>query len=153
MDLWDGKTAGRAVESSKRFVDSAQDRKCLISYLSHILLRWLEFAEIDLKAARALLKENSLSPVVCFHAQQSFEKCLKALIESKDVNPPKSHDLIMLYGHVDDMIKLEEDTLAKLNQIYIDSRYPASLGFLPEGPPDAEDATASLSSPAKSLHR
>ena len=104
--------------------------------------RWLEFAEIDLKAARALLKEGSLSPVVCFHAQQSVEKCLKALIESKGLNPPKSHDLIMLYGHVDDMIKLEEDTLAKLNQIYIDSRYPASLGFLPEGPPDSEDAKA-----------
>jgi HEPN domain-containing protein len=102
--------------------------------------RWLEFAEIDLKAARALLKEGSLSQVVCFHAQQSIEKCLKALIESKGLNPPKSHDLIMLYGHVDDMIKLEEDTLAKLNQVYIDSRYPVSLGFLPEGPPDAEDA-------------
>jgi HEPN domain-containing protein len=99
--------------------------------------RWLEFAEIDLKAARALLKEGSLSPVVCFHAQQSVEKCLKALIEFKGLNPPKSHDLIMLYGHV---MKLEEDTLAKLNQTYIDSRYPASLGFLPEGPPDAEDA-------------
>jgi HEPN domain-containing protein len=65
---------------------------------------------------------------------------LKALIESKDLNPPKSHDLIMLHGHVDDMLKLEEDTLAKLNQIHIDSRYPASLGFLPEGSPDAEDA-------------
>jgi len=103
--------------------------------------RWLEFAETDLKAARALLKEGSLSPVVCFHAQQSVEKCLKALIESRGLNPPKSHDLIMLYGHVDDMIKLEEDTLAKLNQIYIDARYPASLGSLPEGPPDAEDAT------------
>jgi HEPN domain-containing protein len=102
--------------------------------------RWLEFAEIDLQAAKALLKEDSLSPVVCFHAQQSVEKCLKALIESKNLNPPKSHDLIMLYGHVDDMIKLEEDTLAKLNQIYIDARYPASLGGLPEGPPDAEDA-------------
>lgn len=36
--------------------------------------RWLEFAEIDLKAARTLLKEGSLSPVVCFHAQQSVEK-------------------------------------------------------------------------------
>jgi HEPN domain-containing protein len=102
--------------------------------------RWIEFAEIDLKAARTLLKEGSLSPVVCFHAQQSVEKCIKALIESKGLNPPKSHDLIMLYGHVDDMIKLEEDTLAKLNQIYIDARYPASLGSLPEGPPDAEDA-------------
>jgi hypothetical protein len=38
------------------------------------------------------------------------------------------------------MIKLEEDSLAKLNQIHIDSRYPTSLGFLPEGPPDAADA-------------
>ena len=102
--------------------------------------RWLEFAEIDLKAAKALLKDGSLSSAVCFHAQQSAEKCLKALIESKGLNPPKSHDLIMLYGHVDDMIRLEEDTLAKLNQIYIDARYPASLGSLPEGPPDAEDA-------------
>jgi len=102
--------------------------------------RWLEFAETDLNAARVLLKEGSLSAVACFHAQQGVEKCLKALIESRGLNPPKSHDLIMLYGHVDDMIKLEEDTLAKLNQIYIDARYPASLGSLPEGPPDAEDA-------------
>jgi HEPN domain-containing protein len=38
--------------------------------------RWLEFAETERKAARALLKEGSLSPVVCFHAQQSVEKCL-----------------------------------------------------------------------------
>jgi hypothetical protein len=27
--------------------------------------RWLEFAETDLKAARALLKEGGLAPVVC----------------------------------------------------------------------------------------
>jgi hypothetical protein len=37
-------------------------------------------------------------------------------------------------------MKLEEDTRAKLNQIHIDARYPASLGSLPEGPPDSEDA-------------
>jgi HEPN domain-containing protein len=102
--------------------------------------RWLQFAEVDLKAARKLLEEVSLSSVVCFHAQQCVEKSLKALIESKDLNPPKSHDLVMLYAQVDDMIKLEEDTLAKLNQVYIDTRYPASLGFLPEGQPDVEDA-------------
>lgn len=102
--------------------------------------RWLEFAEIDLKAAHTLLKEGSLPSVVCFHAQQCVEKSLKALIESKGLNPPRSHDLVMLYAQVDDMIKLEEDTLAKLNQVYIDARYPASLGFLPEGQPDVEDA-------------
>jgi HEPN domain-containing protein len=46
----------------------------------------------------------------------------------------------MLYGQVDDMIKLDEDILARLNQVYIDTRYPASLGSLPEGPPDIDDA-------------
>ena len=65
---------------------------------------------------------------------------MKALVEHKGLNPPKSHDLIMLYGQVEGMVKLDEDDLAKLNQIYIDSRYPASLGSLPEGPPGVEDA-------------
>jgi HEPN domain-containing protein len=102
---------------------------------------WLEFAETDLRAAKALLKEGGLETVVCFHAQQSVEKCLKALIEFQGTNPLKSHDLIMLYGLVDKIIELEEDTLAALNQVYIDARYPASLGSLPGGPPDAKDAS------------
>ena len=104
--------------------------------------RWLELAEIDLKAARVLLKEGGLTGVVCFHAQQSVEKSLKALIESKDLNPPKSHDLILLYNRVDDLVQLDEDTLSKLNQVYIDTRYPASVGLLPDGLPDLEDAKA-----------
>ena len=102
--------------------------------------RWLELAEVDLKAAKTLMNESDLSPIVCFQAQQSVEKCLKALIEDRKLNPPKSHDLLMLYGKVDDAIDLDEDTLATLNQVYIDSRYPASLGSLPEGLPDVEDA-------------
>ena len=73
------------------------------------VVRWLEFAEIDHKAAKTLLEEGSLSSVVCFHAQQSVEKCLKALIESRGLNPPKSHDLLMLHGQVDDVIELDED--------------------------------------------
>ena len=105
-----------------------------------VVAKWLEFAEIDLKAAQTLLEDSSLTPVVCFHAQQGVEKCLKALIESKGLNPPKSHDLIMLYGHVDDMVTVEEDALAKLNQTYLDTRYPASLGMLPNGPPELRDA-------------
>jgi HEPN domain-containing protein len=104
------------------------------------IARWLEFAEIDLRAAKVLLAEEGLSPVVCFHAQQSVEKCIKAIIESQGLNPPKSHDLVMLHGRVDTQIELDEDVLAKMNQLYIDVRYPASLGSLPEGMPDAEDA-------------
>jgi HEPN domain-containing protein len=32
---------------------------------------WLELAEIDLRAASALLKDADLPTVVCFHAQQT----------------------------------------------------------------------------------
>ena len=53
--------------------------------------RWLEFAEIDLKAAKTLLEEGSLSSVVCFHAKQSVEKCLKALIESRGIVGKQQH--------------------------------------------------------------
>ena len=47
--------------------------------------KWLELAEIDFRAAKAILKEGGLTPVVCFHAQQTVEKCLKALVECKGV--------------------------------------------------------------------
>ena len=42
--------------------------------------RWLEFAEIDLKAASTLMKEGGLSSVVCFHAQQ----CVRVKFTIKD---------------------------------------------------------------------
>lgn len=92
------------------------------------------------QGGESAVKEGGLTAVVCFHSHQSVEKCLKALVESKGQNPLKSHDLIMLYGQVEEMVGADEDTLAKLNQVYIDSRYPASLGSLPEGLPAAEDA-------------
>lgn len=38
--------------------------------MNPVVARWLEFAEIDLKAAKTLLEDSSLTPVVCFHAQQ-----------------------------------------------------------------------------------
>lgn len=72
---------------------------------------WLDFANIDLRAAEQLLKDESLTNVVCFHAQQCVEKSFKALIESNGDIPPKSHDLIRLYGIIENQIQLEEDIL------------------------------------------
>jgi hypothetical protein len=74
-------------------------------------------------------------PTLQYRFTSSVVHVVQGLIEFKGVNPFKSHDPIMLYGHVDGMIELEEDTLAALNQIYIDARYPASLGSLPGGLP------------------
>jgi HEPN domain-containing protein len=100
---------------------------------------WLEFAEKDLKAANLLIVDPALNATACFHCQQCTEKCLKAIIESKGQNPPKSHDLIRLYGMIEDFLKLDEDKLARLNEVYIDARYPAGIGLLPGGEPTPED--------------
>ena len=105
-----------------------------------VVQEWMELAQIDLKAAALLISNPDLTSTVCFHSQQCTEKCLKAIIESKGVNPPKTHDLIRLYGMVEDIVDFDEDILAQLNEVYIDSRYPAGLGFLPDGAPTVEEA-------------
>lgn len=51
-----------------------------------------------------------------------------------------THDLIRLYGIVEKKIVLNEDMLAKLNEIYIESRYPSTIGLLPNGAPTLEEA-------------
>ena len=105
-----------------------------------VVQEWLEFAKIDLKAAELLIADPTLTAAASFHSQQCAEKCLKAVIESMELNPPKTHDLIRLYGMVEYFVTLNEDMLAKLNEIYIDSRYPAGMGLLPDGAPTIEEA-------------
>jgi HEPN domain-containing protein len=109
-----------------------------------VVKEWLDYANKDLKAADLLISDPTLTTTACFHSQQCVEKCMKAVIETKGQNPPKSHDLIRLYGMVEDAVHLDEDKLAKLNEIYIDSRYPAGIGLLPGGVPTSEDANQLL---------
>ena len=119
--------------------------------MKSVVKEWLEYAEKDLRAAELLISDPVLAATACFHCQQCTEKCLKAVIESKGQNPPKSHDLIRLYGMVEEFVELDEDMLAKLNAIYIDARYPAGIGLLPGGVPTSEDA-ALLIEYAKSVY-
>ena len=105
-----------------------------------VVQEWLEFAKTDLKAAELLVSDPTLTAPASFHSQQCAEKCLKAVVESMGLNPPKTHDLIRIYGMVEDFITINEDMLAKLNEIYIDVRYPAGMGLLPDGVPTVEEA-------------
>ena len=60
-------------------------------------LVWAKYAEEDWKVANLLLKRKaSLNTSICFHAQQSAEKYLKALLVSKKTSFPKTHDLLTL---------------------------------------------------------
>jgi hypothetical protein len=63
------------------------------------------------------------------------------------VNPPRTHDLVFLYQKVKKRyprLSLGQEELEFLNGLYIESRYPADLGLLPEGEPTAADARRAL---------
>jgi HEPN domain-containing protein len=58
---------------------------------------WLSFAEMDLSSAEFLLAKWPVPlAIICYHCQQSAEKCLKGLLALKNQMPPKTHDLPLL---------------------------------------------------------
>jgi HEPN domain-containing protein len=108
---------------------------------------WLQYAKDDLHSAETLMKA-SIYNMVCFHSQQAVEKTLKAIIAFYDKDIMRTHNLIRLYKICEDFhhekLFIEEDWLIFLNDVYIDSRYPADFGVLPGGQPDQNDAGKAL---------
>ena len=104
---------------------------------------WLQYAGDDLRSAKILLAEGVYN-IACFHAQQAVEKLLKAFIAAYSQPIPRTHNLIRLHKICEDLFedKLEFDNekLILLNDVYIDSRYPADFGILPSGEPDEQEA-------------
>ena len=83
-----------------------------------------------------------MTHVVAFHAQQCVEKCFKAVLEQQNHRVPKDHSTIRLSAMVKNFFDeiLVEDILTDLDDLYIEARYPADLGFLPYGKPNKDDA-------------
>jgi len=102
---------------------------------------WLKASKIDLDSIEYIIQAEHLTTVVAFHAQQSLEKALKALLISKDTTLPKIHALNKLFALVKDDLKVEGfEMIDMLDDLYIESRYPGDLGLLPYGQPTLEDA-------------
>ena len=103
---------------------------------------WLKFAKIDLQSSETLIEDESLSTSAAFHVQQCVEKSLKALLELYNEKVPRVHDLIKLKKQVEEIdtknIKINEEIIDQINQVYIDTRYPADFGLLPDGNPSKE---------------
>ena len=76
---------------------------------------------------------------------------MKAVLEAQEIIPPKTHDLIRLNEMVEVQLDIEEDILAQLNETYIESRYPLTVGYLPQGFPSVEEAK-SFYEFAKAIH-
>jgi HEPN domain-containing protein len=96
---------------------------------------WLNFAEKDLLTVSEIIGKPELSNIVTFHCQQAIEKYFKAFILEYEKPLIKIHNLLTLYGTIKEIVDLgiNEDLLAIINDIYLESRYPGSRGDSLEG--------------------
>lgn len=103
---------------------------------------WLRAAQDDLDVISRIIDEEHLAHIVAFHAQQCVEKLFKSLAEEYGVEIRKIHNLVTLYGKIEDYFEKEEDLslLKTLDSLYIEARYPSELGLLPNGRPTLENA-------------
>ena len=104
--------------------------------------QWIEKAESDHKAFKALLKLGDDCPfdAVCFHAQQCAEKYLKARLVYLSIDFPKIHDIsenlkLLPPGSG---IPLTPADQTKLTSYAWMGRYPGNWG--PMNRRDAEEA-------------
>jgi len=96
---------------------------------------WFSFANKDLKSAKLLINDDTLTTIAAFHCQQAVEKGFKAILEQFNQRIAKVHNLEVLYAKVSSFIEipLDLEILQKINEVYIDSRYPGDIGLTPAG--------------------
>ncbi len=94
----------------------------------HVVAEWVAKAEEDLKTAAYLLKLGRSCPTatVCFHAQQSVEKYLKAYLVFRSTPFPKTHDIEELVTRVPSNARpsLTVEEQALLTEYAVGPRYP-----------------------------
>jgi HEPN domain-containing protein len=107
---------------------------------------WLKAAEDDLNVISLIQAREDLTHIIAFHAQQATEKAFKGVLEEFEMPVIKSHNLQYLYYTIIKKINIDLDLklIAMLDSLYIESRYPGSMGLLPEGKPSMEEAKTLL---------
>lgn len=104
------------------------------------ILDWLKKAENDLKSARLLIaSDEELFDTVCFHSQQLAEKALKAFLTARNIEFPKTHNLLLLSNLLLDVDVMKyNEKLESLTKYAVESRYPGE--YVEPGREDAEKA-------------
>ncbi|MEW6285237.1 MAG: HEPN domain-containing protein [Chloroflexota bacterium] len=93
-------------------------------------LKWVEYAEEDLILAKSALRRNKPLPIgACFHSQQCAEKYFKAILVSRDIEFPKTHDLLILNTLCTDagiLTGFTKEDLGRLSGYAVRTRYPGN---------------------------
>lgn len=89
---------------------------------------WLRHARSDLSLARSSGDPDTLPETLCFHAQQTVEKCFKAVLVSRGIAPPATHNLKTLIERFPPDIALPPDLVdaAALTDYAVTARYPGA---------------------------
>jgi HEPN domain-containing protein len=96
-----------------------------------IVKSWHEYANNDLIAAKYLLGLHPLKlEIISYHCQQSAEKILKGFLISKDIEPPRSHDLRLLWRMCEELADGFDDIeneCVRLSAYGVQVRYPLEI--------------------------
>jgi HEPN domain-containing protein len=87
---------------------------------------WLRHAHSDLELSQAKPSPKVLFEDLCFHAQQSAEKALKAVLIAKDTPFPRTHNIRTLLDLLPKSLELPDEVQrsGKLTAYAVASRYP-----------------------------
>jgi len=87
---------------------------------------WLRRARSDLALACGRLRKSVLAEDLCFHAQQAVEKSLKAVLISKGIDFPRTHNLRILIDALPETVFRDPilDSSAALTDYVVSTRYP-----------------------------
>lgn len=104
------------------------------------ILDWMKKAEHDLKSAKIILSSGEeIYDSVCFHSQQFAEKALKALFTARNIEFPKTHNLLLLSNLLLDAdIMQYNEELESLTKYAVESRYPGD--YVEPGHEEAQKA-------------
>jgi HEPN domain-containing protein len=106
---------------------------------------WLRIAREEYQSAH-ILRRECLFRMVCYHAQQTVEKLLKAILSERQIDFSRTHNLLDLRNAVRTIgydVDLTDEDAVFLGSVYR-ARYPGSFGLLPEGDPVEGDADKAI---------
>ena len=89
---------------------------------------WLRHARSDLSLARRTGDPDTLLETLCSHAQQAVEKCLKAVLVSRGIAPPATHNLKTLIERIPSGLEVPAHVVdaAGLTDYAVTARYPVA---------------------------
>lgn len=89
-----------------------------------------------------IIERDDLTNMVAFHSQQAVEKTMKGIIEEFEIGFEKTHNLERLLEIIKKKVEINPplDLLKRLDEVYINARYPGDLELIPSGKPSTQEA-------------